>query len=65
MTHRELPPTMLIKTSVNCWEIKESTCRCVTAVGVRPTEAAGPRQQRPERGKHVVQAVGDDDIVVN
>lgn len=41
------------------------TCRRVAAVTVSPTQAAGPRQRRLEGGEHVVQAVGDDDIIVN
>lgn len=36
------------------------TCRCAAAVG-----AGGPGQRRLEGGKQVVQAVGDDDVVVH
>lgn len=43
----------------------QSTNRRVAAVTVSPTEATGPRQWRLERGEHVVQAVGDDDVIVN
>lgn len=37
----------------------------VAAVSVGPAGAAGPRQGRLEGGEHVVQAVADDDVVVD
>ena len=44
---------------------ENSTYGHAAAVTVSPAEAAGPRQRRLEGGKHVVQAVGNDDIIVN
>lgn len=38
---------------------------CAAAVAVSPAEACRPRQRRLEGGEHVIQAVGDDDIIVN
>lgn len=43
----------------------QNTYRRVAAVAVSPAKATGPRQWRLERGEHVVQAVGDDDVIVN
>lgn len=41
------------------------TCTDVAAAAVCPAKAVWPRQRRLHGGKHVVQAVADDDIVVN
>lgn len=43
----------------------QSTYSRVAAVTVSPTKTTGPWQWRLERGEHVVQAVGEDDIIVN